>query len=189
MTAALLACWLGGFLFVYGTAAFRVALFPLLFLALAIPIPQRIIDGLMLFLQRASADLVSIFFTLTHIPFFRNDMVFTLPTVAIEVAEACSGIRSTIGMLIVTLLAAHLLLQSNWRRIGLLLMVIPISLFKNAVRIVTLTLLATHYDMSFLTGNLHHEGGVLFMLGGLGLMYPVLSLLARSEVKHSGVRA
>jgi len=43
--------------------------------------------------------------------------------------------------------------------------------------------LAIHYDMGFLTGSLHHEGGILFMLGGLGLLYPVLLLLVRSEEK------
>jgi exosortase len=191
MTAALLACWLGAFLLVYGSTVFKAALFPLLFLTLAIPIPHRIVEEMMVFLQRGSADLVSILLTLSGTPFYRNNMVFTMPTVAIEVADACSGIRSTIGMVIITLLAAHSMLRSNWKRVALLIAVIPVSLLKNAVRIVVLTLLAIHFDMGFLTGNLHHEGGILFMLGGLGLMYPLLLVLASSETKHlpSGVRS
>jgi exosortase len=190
MTAALVAAWFGGFLLIYGSLAFKAALFPLFFLALAIPIPHQLLNGLMRFLQKGSADLVAVLFTLTGTPFYRNDMVFTMPSVAIEVAQACSGIRSTLGMFIVTLVAAHLLLRSNWRRAALLVAVVPISLFKNAVRIVTLTFLAVHYDMSFLTGDLHREGGILFMLGGLCLMYPILSFLLRSEIKNldSGVR-
>ncbi len=191
MTASFVASWLGGFLLVYGSAAFRAGLFPLLFLILAVPMPHQVIEGIMHFLQRGSADLVSVMFGITQTPYYRSDMVFSLPTVAIEVAEACSGIRSTIGMFIVTLLASYLLLQSNWRRTALLVAVIPISLFKNAVRIVTLTLLAVHYDMGFLTGSLHHEGGILFMLGGLALMYPILLLLMKSDTKNleSGVRS
>jgi len=100
------------------------------------------------------------------------------------VAEECSGIRSTIGMSVLALLAAHLLLRSNWRRSILLALVVPISLFKNAVRIVTLTLLAVNVDSGFLTGSLHHEGGLVFMAGGLCLMYPILLLLVRSETKE-----
>ena len=53
-------------------------------------------------------------------------------------------------------------------------------------------LLAIHFDMGFLNGSLHHEGGVLFMMAGLCLMYPVLALLVRSEEKKyfdSGVRS
>jgi exosortase/archaeosortase family protein len=62
--------------------------------------------------------------------------------------------------------------------------VVPVSLFKNAVRIVTLTLLALHVDMSFLTGSLHQDGGIVFMMIGLAILYPFLVLLMRSEEKN-----
>ena len=182
MIAAVLAFFFGGFLFFYGRSAFRAGLFPLLFLGLMIPIPERILEGFMRLLQHGSSDVVSVLFALTGTPARReSDVVFALPKVTIHVAEACSGIRSTLMMLIISLLAAHSCLKSNWRKSALLIAVIPISLFKNAVRIVTLSLLAIHFDMSFLTGRLHHDGGVLFMMGGLCLMYPVLALLVRSE--------
>ncbi len=186
MTASLIAAVYGAWLLSYGAAAFRTALFPLLFLGLTIPIPSRIMDAIVHFLQMGSADVVSLLFTITGTPAYRNtDVVFVLPGATIEVAEACSGIRSTLAILLITLLAAHMLLRSNWRRTALMLAVVPISLLKNAVRIVTLTLLAIHYDMGFLTGNLHNDGGVVFMMIGLFLEYPVLSLLARSEAKQS----
>jgi exosortase len=186
MTATLVAAIYGAWLLSYGAKAFRTALFPLLFLGLTIPIPSRIMDAIVHFLQMGSADVVSLLFTLTGTPAYRNtDVVFVLPGATIEVAEACSGIRSTLAILLITLLAAHMLLRSNWRRTALMLAVVPISLIKNAVRIVALSLLAIHYDMGFLTGNLHHEGGVVFMMIGLFLEYPVLSLLARSEAKQT----
>jgi exosortase len=182
MTTAVLAFWLGGFLLFYGAAAFRAALFPLIFLGLMIPIPERILEGFVRLLQHGSSEAVSVLFTLTGTSAHReSDVIFALPKVTIKVAEACSGIRSTIMMLIITLLAAHLCLRSNWRKTALVIAVIPVSLFKNAVRIVTLTLLAIHYDMGFLSGRLHNDGGVLFMMAGLCLMYPVLGLLVRSE--------
>ena len=182
MTASVLAFWFGGFLLFYGGAAFRAGLFPVLFLSLMIPIPGRILEGFIRLLQHGSSDLVSVIFTLTGTPAHREtEVIFALPKVRIEVGEACSGIRSTLMMLLTTLVAAHWCLRSNWRKTALIIAVIPVSLFKNAVRIVTLTLLAVHYDMGFLTGSLHHDGGVLFMIGGLCLMYPLLAVLVRSE--------
>jgi exosortase len=181
--ASILAVWFGGFLLAYGSAAFKAGLFPLLFLGLLIPIPERILQSFVRLLQYGSADVVSILFALTGTPSYRaSDVVFVLPNLTIAVAEACSGIRSTLGILILTLLAAHMFLRSNWRRTALLLAVIPISLVKNAVRIVALSLLAIHWDMGFMSGRLHNDGGVVFMVLGLFLMYPVLRLLARSEV-------
>jgi exosortase len=191
MTAAVVAAWLAGFMLIYGLPAFRAGLFPLLFLGLTAPMPTRIMSAMVHFLQYGSASLVGFLFALTGTPAYRENVVFVLPGLTIEVAEACSGIRSTLGIFIVTLLASHMLLRSNWRRTALVLAVIPISLFKNGVRIVVLTLLALHLDMRFLTGSLHHDGGILFMLLGLVMMYPVLSLLIRSEARNtaSGVRS
>jgi len=61
------------------------------------------------------------------------------------------------------------------------LLSLPLSIVKNAIRIVTLTLLATHVDMSFLTGRLHQRGGFLFFLLTLALMLPIWRLLKKAE--------
>ena len=180
-TAAVIAMLFSGFFLCYGAGTFKAALFPLLFLLLAIPLPTALLDAFTRSLQHGSAAMVSVLFAVTGTPAYRDGVSFALPGVTITVAEACSGIRSTLGMFIVTLLAGRLLLESNWKRVVLLLAVIPVSLFKNAVRIVTLTLLAVHYDMRFLTGNLHDDGGVVFMMIGLMILYPLLALLIRSE--------
>jgi exosortase len=183
MTASVIALFYSGFFVFYGSIVFKAALFPMLFLNLAIPLPTQFLEAFTNFLVRGSAEMVSLLFALTGTPAFREGTSFVLPRLTISIAPECSGIRSTLGMYIVTLLAAHLLLRSNTRRILLLVAVVPISLFKNAVRIVTLTLLALHVDMSFLTGSLHQEGGIVFMMIGLLLLYPFLVLLIRSEGK------
>jgi exosortase len=183
--------WLGGFLLFYGLSAFRAGLFPLLFLGLAVPIPSALFHEVARLLQNGSAWMVSAMFAVTGTPAYRSDFKFMLPGLTIEVAEECSGIRSTLGIFIVTLLGSHLLLKTRLRQAALLLAVVPISLFKNALRIVTLTLLAIHWDMGFITGKLHGEGGIVFMMIGLVLMYPFLVYLMRSEEKTlvSGVRS
>jgi len=183
-TAGVIALFYSGVLLFYGSATFKSALFPILFLSLAIPMPTWLLDAFTNFLVRGSAAMVSLLFALTGTPAYREGTTFALPRLTIDIAPECSGIRSTLGMYIVILLAGRLFLRSNTRRLLLLIAVVPVSLFKNAVRIVTLTLLALHVDMSFLTGSLHQEGGIVFMMIGLLIMYPCLVLLMRSEEKN-----
>jgi exosortase/archaeosortase family protein len=100
---------------------------------------------------------------------------------SIEVAQECSGIRSSISLLVLALLVSHFAFRPFWKKLvfvtaGLLMMVV-----KNGVRIVTLTLLANYVDPGFLFGRLHHEGGVVFFLLGLALLWPVYWLLSKSE--------
>jgi exosortase len=184
MTAAVIALFYSGFLLFYGWPVFKAALFPMLFLSLAIPMPTWLLESFTNFLVQGSAAMVSMLFSLTGTPAYREGTTFVLPRLAINIAPECSGIRSTLGMYIVTLIAGRLFLKSNISRTLLLIVVVPVSLFKNAVRIVTLTLLALHVDMSFLTGSLHQEGGIVFMMIGLAILYPFLVLLMRSEEKN-----
>lgn len=58
---------------------------------------------------------------------------------------------------------------------------IPILIFKNALRIAALSLLAIHVDKRIMTSEWHHEGGIPFFAMGLLLLYPVLLMLVKSE--------
>jgi exosortase len=181
MVLALVVLWLGGFLFCYGWDACRAALFPLLFLAFMIPMPTALLDAATFYLKTGSRDVVSGLFTLTGTLYHREGFIFTLPAVAIEIADECSGIRSSIALLLTTLLAGHLFLTSGWRKALLVAVVLPLAVIKNGIRIVSLTLLAVHVDPSFLTGSLHHEGGVVFFVLALAMLAPVFIMLHKSE--------
>jgi exosortase/archaeosortase family protein len=87
------------------------------------------------------------------------------------------------------LLAGHLFLDASWKKTLLVALVLPITILKNAIRIVTLTLLSIHVDPSFLQGELHRDGGVVFFVLGLALMAPMLSLLARMPRRLVSVKA
>src|SRR5262249_6148959 len=82
---------LATFISCYGTRAFRAALFPLLLLFLAVPLPGNVVDAIIVFLQKGSAAVCEALFALTGIPFFREGLVFHLPKLTIEVARECSG--------------------------------------------------------------------------------------------------
>jgi exosortase len=173
---------IGAFALSYGTQAFRAALFPLLFLFLMVPIPRFLLEGIVLALQRGSAEAANAFFELSGVPVLRQGLTFSLANVTIEIAHECSGIRSTLALFITSLLAGYVFLRSKWRRAFLSVFVIPVAIIKNGVRIVTLSLLAAYVDKGFLTGSLHHRyGGAVFSPLALAVLVPVLWLLQRQE--------
>jgi exosortase len=175
------AFWVAAFLVCYGTASARAAMFYLGLLICIVPLPAVCITAITVALQRASADVTEVLFHMTGVPLLRDGFIFHLPGQSIEVAKECSGIRSSLSMVILVAVLAHEALRSNWRRLVLVAFTLPITVLKNGVRIVTLTLLAMYVDPSFLTGRLHHEGGIVFFLLGLAMLLPILALLRRGD--------
>lgn len=186
--AVVLVVW-SGFLFCYGAGAFRAALFPMLFLLLAVPLPVALVDRLILWLQQGSSEVTYWLFRATGTPVLRHGFVFAVPGQTIEVAQECSGIRSSLAMLITCLLAGYLFLRTAWARLTLLLATFPMLIIKNGIRIVTLTLLSIHVDPGFLHGKLHHQGGFVFFVLGLVILWPLLRWLQRVEARSRAFRS
>jgi exosortase len=178
---AIVSLWIAGFVLCYGTRSFRTAVFPLFFLLLMIPMPEAVLDKCIFALQKGSAETTYALFKLFGVPVFWQGFKFSLPGIEIEIAKECSGIRSTLALFITGMLAGHVFLQSGWRKIVLTLSTIPIAIFKNAVRIVTLSSLGVYVDRGFLFGRLHHQGGLLFALIALAIFVPLLFALQKSE--------
>lgn len=150
------------FVLCYGTAAFRVAAFPLLFLLLTVPVPEAVLQPAISMLQDRSGDVTCVLYRVAHVPYVRHGIVVSLPKLDIQIAEECSGIRSTMVLLLSSLVLGHLYLESLWSKVLLTLAVIPVTIAKNGLRIFVLSTLGTYWDPSFLTGRLHHQGGFIF---------------------------
>jgi exosortase len=173
--------WVGAFALFFGEHALRAASFSLEFLVFMIPIPQLILDRIIYFLQEGSSDVVAVIFRLSGVPFLRQGFDFALPGVTIRVAQECSGIRSTLALVIVAVLMAHLFLRTFWKQALLCALVVPLAVFKNGLRIFTLSTLAIYVNPSFLSGNLHRRGGIVFFLVALIPLALTLSLLRKNE--------
>jgi len=182
LVLGLILLWAGAFGIFFGEDALRKALFPLAFLAFAIPLPPQLLSEVIGVLQRRSADAVSVAFRITGIPFARHGFDFALPGVTIEVAEECSGIRSTLALFMTAAIAGHLWLRSFPRTLLLCITMIPIAIAKNALRITLLSWLAVYVNRSFLFGPLHRYGGIPFF--GLGLLMMGLVLLLLRSVPY-----
>jgi exosortase len=183
-TFSSVAFFVGGFILLYGIAAFRAAQFPLLFLLFAIPIPQILLDWFIYILQVGSTEVTEWLFQLTGTDYIRNGFIYRLPNITIQVAKECSGIRSSIALIITGVLAGHLFLRTGWRKLILVAAMIPFTIFKNGVRILTLSLLAIYVDTKFITDSwLHHTGGFVFYLPALGMLGLLAWWFRKSERK------
>jgi exosortase len=162
-------------------AALWTARFPLLFLFFMIPIPEVILGPIVRFLQWGSAEVSYWVIRSVGVPIFRDGFLFTLPGLTIEVAEQCSGIRSGISLFLVGILAGHIFLKSGWRKLALAVAVVPITIAKNGLRIVTLSLIGAYVDRQVLSGPLHKAGGIPFFGVALVMLAIVLWVLRREE--------
>jgi exosortase len=170
-----------GFIFLFGNEAAWRSRFPFAFLLFAVPLPDFVLSRVIYWLQSGSAAVAEFFFDLSGSPVLRDGFVFRLPRISIEVAQECSGIRSSIALLVLAVLVSHFSFRPFWKQAvfvgaGLVMMIV-----KNGIRIATLTLLANYVNPDFLYGNLHHHGGIVFFLIGLALLLPVYWLLRRGE--------
>jgi exosortase len=173
---------LSAFFLCYGPSSCRSALLPLGCLLLMIPLPLGWMDWISAAYQRGSAEMSYGLLKLTGVPVFREGMRFSLPGLDIEIAPECSGIRSSLMFSTLGILAASVYLQSGWRKLVVILATVPISILKNAVRIVSLSLLSIYVNRAFLFGPIHHQyGGILSLPVDLVLFIPLLLALRRSE--------
>lgn len=171
IAAFVITCW-GIFLSSFGGKSFQQNAFALLFLFAIVPIPSIVLNFIIELLQRSSAEVVDVLFSILGIPVFREGFIFRLPNFTIQVAEECSGIRSFLSLVITSILAGYWLLTTGWGKVCLVGVVLPLAILKNACRIVGLALLANYVDPTYITDSLlHRAGGIpLFVLSLLLLL-------------------
>ena len=184
-TLSLVLLVIAGYVLALGPATAKSSWFALAFLLLAIPIPDFFLGKIIYWLQAGSAAVAELVFNLSGAPVLRQGFVFRLPKMSIEVAQECSGIRSSLALLILALLVAHFSFRPFWKKLAFLAAGLCMMLVKNGIRIATLTLLANYVNPAFLTGKLHRQGGIVFFLIGLALLLPVYWVLRKGEKSAS----
>jgi exosortase len=179
---ALVIWWMAGVLLCFGTSTFRSLLFPLCFLFLMVPIPEFALNRIVEFLQERSALAARLMFRMVGVPATQDGIMVSIPGLDIEVARECSSIRSSLMLVVTTMVLAHLFLRSWWRKALLIAAAIPLSVAKNGLRIFTIAELGTRVDPGFLTGKLHHHGGIVFFGLSVVAVGVLLWVLWRTEL-------
>jgi exosortase C (VPDSG-CTERM-specific) len=170
----------GGFLFL-GARWMAAATFPIAFLIFMVPLP----DAAVYWLERgsvlASADVSALFFRWTGTPLLRDGTVFAIPGIVLEVAQECSGIRSSWVLFITSLVASNLFLDSPWRRFVLVAFIFPLAIVRNAFRILVIGLLCVHIGPHMIDSLIHHRGGPIFFALSLIPLFLLLVWLRRGD--------
>jgi exosortase len=153
-------------IFTLGKRYFKLLAFPLLFLFFMVPIPDSILGlvalPLQLFATKASTFLIQTF----SIPAYREGNMLYFAQTQLEVAEACSGIRSIMSFGMLSFIFAYMMDNIWWKRIFLVLSTIPLALFVNIVRVTGTGILAHYYGAKVALGFLHEFSGLaVFALG------------------------
>jgi exosortase len=172
LTRSSLVLLLGGVvLYFLGWRWLRAMLFPLAFLFLMIPFPALIYDQISLPLQFFASHVASSLLALVGVPVLRDGNIIHLPAMTLEVAEACSGIRSLMSLVALAIIYGYLLEPSIWRRVALVVAAVPIAVIANAVRIMGTGLLVEYWTPEMGTGFFHAFSGWLVFLMALFLLF------------------
>lgn len=121
--------------FVAGARAVRTVAAPLAFLAIAIPLPALVVNAVTLPLQLVASRIAESTLATAGVPVFRDGNLLTLPSTTLEVAEACSGLRSLISLAALGVLLAWITDGSLWKRAAIVAFTVPIAIVTNGLRI------------------------------------------------------
>ncbi len=175
--AGLVAC-LGGWAFL------KELRFPLLALLLAIPIPAILFSQITFPLQILASRMASDLLPLFGVPVLREGNIIELPTMSLEVAEACSGIRSLMSLFTLAIFYGYFMEKSSPRRILLALASIPIAIAANAVRILGTGLCVQYWDPEKAMGFFHEFSGWVIFLVSLTCLYLLHRAMSLIPVKR-----
>jgi exosortase len=159
---AIVTWWIGSFVLSYGSGLARRFVFPLCFLFWLVPIPGAALEKIVAIWQKGSAISASLLFSGVGVPVTQDGIMLSIPGLSLQVAQECSSLRSSLMLIVTSMVLAHLFLRSFWRKAVVILIAIPLSIFKNGIRIFTISMLGTRIDPGFLHGKLHHSGGIVF---------------------------
>jgi len=154
-----------------GWAQIRLLAFPVLFLGLAVPVPAIILNTVSFPLQLFAARVAEQVLYLLSIPVFREGNVIHLSYTTLEVAEACSGIRSLVSLITLAIIFAYLFQRSWAARLLLAASAIPIAVVTNAARVAGTGILAQIFGEQAAQGFYHlFSGWLVFVVAFLILM-------------------
>ena len=174
--------------FLFRTGLDASSRFPLAYLIFMVPMPDAMADALEMASKSATTEVTDLLFHLSGIPFLRSGAIFQLPNITIEVAQECSGIRSSWVLFMTSILAANLFLKTPWRRFALIAFVIPLGILRNAFRILVIGLLCVNVGPQMIHSVIHRRGGPVFFALSLIPLLLALWWLRKGDVRSRQTR-
>lgn len=169
----------GGVLFLYGGSYLRVLAFPLAFLILMIPLPAIIFNAIAGPLQLVASQWAESLLRVCAVPVYRDGNILILSHQALNVTEACSGIRSLVSLFTLAIIVAYFQPFSVWVRGLLVLSALPITLLTNSLRVSGTGLLGQWWGPGAAEGFFHTFSGWLVFLLALVLLFSESMIIER----------
>jgi len=157
----------------FGWAMVKALQFPLLVLVLAIPFPAIVFNHITFPLQLMASRIASDILPVLGVPTLHEGNIIELPVMKLEVAEACSGIRSLMSLFTLAVFYGYFLEKTTKRRVVLALASIPIAVAANVVRIVGTGLCVQYWDPDKALGFFHEFSGWVMFVVSLACLYLV----------------
>lgn len=183
----------GVVVFFMGWRYFGAVLFPLAFLILMIPIPAILFNQITFPLQVLASKVATVMLPLAGVPVLREGNIINLPAMPLEVAQACSGIRSLLSLTTLAIIYGYLMETRLWIRIVLALASVPIAVAANSLRIVGTGLLVQYWDPDKAEGFFHAFSGWLIFVLSLAMLYALhrtlIMLFRVSKSRPAGASA
>ena len=175
---------LGTVVFLFGIRSLWVLFTPLLLLLMLIPFPDQLYIQLTFPLQLKVSQMSEAIINLFGIPVHRAGNVLTIPQKSFEVVEACSGLRSVITLLTLSVVMGYFLLVRTTSKLLLVAASIPVAIFVNLIRVVTIVLLFHSFGLDLYEGTLHTVTGLLIFLIALATLFLLQRILEQWEHKQ-----
>jgi exosortase len=172
-----------------GGAVLKLLRFPLFVMLLGIPLPQVVFNQITLPLQLLASSLAATVLPLLHVPVLREGNVMQLPSMQLEVAEACSGIRSLMSLFTLAVLYVYFAERSTAKRLLIVAASLPVAVVANAFRIVGTGVLVQFWSPERALGFFHEFSGLIIFAVSLAMMVGVHWLLSVRGAADTGVRA
>lgn len=170
---------MGGLIWTFfGSRMLRELRFPLLVLLLAIPFPEIIFNKITFPLQLLASRVASDILPMLGVPTLQEGNVIQLPIMKLEVAEACSGIRSLMSLFTLAIFYGYFLEKSTFRRVLLAIAAIPIAVAANSARIVGTGLCVQYWDPDKALGFFHEFSGWVIFVVSLVFLYFIHRLIS-----------
>jgi len=166
-------------LYVYGWPRFKVLSFPLIFLLFMVPVPVSIVGLITLPLQTFATKVSAGLIKACSIPVYREGNMLYFVQTQLEVAEACSGIRSLMALIMLSLVFVYLSKQGIWKKVFLVISAIPIALTGNLLRVSGTGILAHFYGDKVAQGFMHEFSGLAVFVFGMLILFLEFSVLNR----------
>jgi exosortase len=166
----------------WGWKHLRIALFPVLFLVFMIPLPAIIFNQITLPLQTIASKLAATALPFFGVPVLREGNIIKLPAMALEVADACSGIRSLLSLITLAVICGYTIRERPGTWLVLVAAAVPIAIAANCMRIVGAGLLVQYWNPDKAEGFFHTFSGWFMFLFSVALLFSVRQLLLSAKV-------